>query len=287
MKNNNILPLDELIMDIAIQPEHHSKSDIAYLRWKELADNMVQKAYQELNPIIHYDENITFQLPYHSMGNINTTHLFGIDELIILSFYKQQSHRYKKVLDLGGNIGLHTIVLSKLGMQVDCYEADPDTYKVLSANVKLNQLENVTIHNAAAASYDGVAEFTRVCGNLTGSHLSGAKDNPYGDLIKFDVDVVNVCKEISQYDFVKMDIEGQEADVFINIKPEDWQSLDMMFEINGSQNADEIFAYAMQHKINLFIQKNNWQQVTEYAQLPLSHRDGSIFATRKAQVPWL
>jgi hypothetical protein len=83
-----------------------------------------------------------------------------------------------------------------------------------------------------------------------------------------------------------MDIEGQEADVFTNIEPGDWQSLDMMFEINGKENADKIFAYAIKNKVNLFTQKNNWKKVTCFSELPLSHLDGSIFASMKNNVPW-
>ena len=47
------------------------------------------------------------EIPFFSMGAYNTTHLFGLDELILFSFYAQNKFRYKKVADLGANIGLH------------------------------------------------------------------------------------------------------------------------------------------------------------------------------------
>ena len=62
------------------------------------------------------------QLPYFSMGTINSHHLFGLDELIIFSFYQRNIGRYKSVADLGANIGLHSICLSKFGYTVDSFE---------------------------------------------------------------------------------------------------------------------------------------------------------------------
>ena len=42
--------------------------------------------------------------------------------------------------DIGANIGLHTIVLSKLGYKVDSYEPDEKHFKLLIKNLKKNKL---------------------------------------------------------------------------------------------------------------------------------------------------
>ena len=59
--------------------------------------------------------------PYFEMGNVDSTKLFGLDELILFSFYYTNRNRYKKTLDLGANVGLHTLVMKKLGFQVTSY----------------------------------------------------------------------------------------------------------------------------------------------------------------------
>ena len=69
--------------------------------------------------------------PYREMGAINTLHLFGLDELIIFSYYWANKSRYKKVADLGANIGLHSIIMDRCGFSINSYEPDPMHIKIL------------------------------------------------------------------------------------------------------------------------------------------------------------
>ena len=125
----------------------------------------------------------TIQIDYYEMGKINSTHLFGLDEMIIFSYYMANRDRYEKVADLGANIGLHSIVLSKLGFKVSAYEPDNDHLNRLSNNVKINGVEKqICIYPVAVSTANGECEFIRVIGNTTSSHLKGAKENAYGEL---------------------------------------------------------------------------------------------------------
>ena len=69
--------------------------------------------------------------PYHTMGAIDSLNLFDLDELIIFSFYWLNCKRYRRVLDIGANIGLHSIILSKCGFEVCAYEPDPQHFEIL------------------------------------------------------------------------------------------------------------------------------------------------------------
>jgi len=64
-------------------------------------------------------------LPYFRMGAVDTLDLFGLDELIIFSFYWTNRNRYRRAADIGANLGLHSILMSKCGWEVDAYEPDP------------------------------------------------------------------------------------------------------------------------------------------------------------------
>lgn len=265
----------------------HNKESQFYADIEKRLLQEVKVAYSKASaPQIFIDQGIELSVPFFDMGSVNTMHLFGLDEVMILAFYKANKNRYKKVLDLGANVGLHAIALNKLGMDVTCFEADPQTFSQLESNLKLNQATSVHAINAAAGSYDGFAEFTRVCGNLTGSHLSGAKPNPYGKLERFDVTVVNIGAIAAKFDLIKIDIEGQEADVLTSISISDAQRIDFMLEVNGDDNAEFIFDYVKQANMNIFAQHLAWQKVEMLDQLPRSYKDGSVFISSKSTVPW-
>ncbi|MFM7546335.1 MAG: FkbM family methyltransferase [Synechococcales cyanobacterium] len=225
--------------------------------------------------------------PYFSMGAINSTHLFGLDELIIFSFYWSNRNRYKKVADLGANIGLHSVVMSHLGYQVTAYEPDPVHLSQLKDNVKRNCLENIPVLiNKAVSVESGELEFIRVVGNTTGSHLSGAKENPYGELNKFIVEVDSFKTICDTFDFLKIDVEGHEADILLSTTEENWQNTDAIVEIGSPSNAQKVFEYFSSAGINLFSQKTGWNQVSSLEDMPLSYKDGSLFISVKDAMPW-
>lgn len=225
--------------------------------------------------------------PYFSMGAINSTHLFGLDELIIFSFYWSNRNRYKKVADLGANIGLHSVVMSHIGYQVTAYEPDPVHLSQLKDNVKRNCLENIPVLiNKAVSVESGELEFIRVVGNTTGSHLSGAKENPYGELNKFIVEVDSFKTICDAFDFLKIDVEGHEADILLSTTKENWQNTDAIVEIGNPNNAQKVFECFSSAGINLFSQKTGWNQVSSLEDMPLSYKDGSLFISAKDAMPW-
>ncbi len=59
--------------------------------------------------------------PYRSMGAVDTIDLFGFDELVLFSFYLANRTRYRRVVDIGANLGLHSIVLSRCEFEVFSY----------------------------------------------------------------------------------------------------------------------------------------------------------------------
>ncbi len=225
--------------------------------------------------------------PYHAMGTIDSLDLFDIDELVILSFYWQNRTRYKKVLDIGANLGLHSIILSKCGYQVTCYEPDPVHFKILKDNIALNNILNIQCNNMAVASEDGDMEFVRVLGNTTGSHIAGAKPDPYGKLERISVKTKSFRSILSGgYDFVKMDVEGYEKVIVRMTNKNDWKNIDGVLSVHDKDNASVLFEHFKGLGINLFSQKNNWHTVSKLKDMPMSHHEGSLFVTAKEKMSW-
>src|SRR5574341_904869 len=82
--------------------------------------------------------------------------------------------RYRRARDIGANLGLHSIVLARCGFEVKAFEPDPWHFGLLKDNLAANRARVEAIP-AAVSTADGEAQFVRVLGNTTGSHLAGSK----------------------------------------------------------------------------------------------------------------
>ena len=228
---------------------------------------------------------VKIQLPYHQMGAINSTHLFGLDELILFAFYSKQLGRLEKVADVGANIGLHSIVLSKLGFEVRAFEPDPSHVEILRANLEINGVSSVEVNEKAVSRNKGTVEFVRVLGNTTGSHIAGAKDS-YGEKEAFRVETESFGDLMNWAELIKLDVEGHEAEILSNTLASDWESVDALVEVGSIQNAEVIFNHFKNLGIKLFGQKVGWKEIRTVEEMPKSHREGSVFISKKDYMPW-
>jgi FkbM family methyltransferase len=119
------------------------------------------------------------------------------------------------VIEVGANIGAHTVGLARLvgsPGRVLAFEPQRLSFQTLCANVALNSLENVDCFWAAVGSQGGFIDVPdlnpRKIHNFGGLSLIGAKS---GRRV--------ACHTLDQYvsvprvDLIKIDVEGMEADV--------------------------------------------------------------------------
>jgi len=224
--------------------------------------------------------------PYHKMGAVDTLNLFDLDELIIFSFYWQNRSRYRRVLDIGANLGLHSVILGKCGYSVNCYEPDRLHFKILKENLALNGITKARPYNMAVTDKDGVADFIRVLGNTTGSHIAGAKQNPYGKLEKVSVKTRAFKKMVKGFDLVKMDVEGFEKTLIVSTGKDDWEATDALLSVHDTENARVLFGHFNKLGINLFSQKIGWRKAARISDMPMNHYEGTLFVSAKKTMPW-
>jgi FkbM family methyltransferase len=226
--------------------------------------------------------------PYFSMGNIDSVNLFGIDELIIFSFYFVNRKRYRKVLDLGANIGLHTLVMKKLGFIVTSYEPDLTHLNQMHKVLMLNKMDTEHVVPKAVSDSAGTMQFVRVLGNTTGSHLLGAKENVYGptEFVSVEVDDIREVLAKGNFDLVKMDVEGHEAILLNCITVESLKKTDIMLEIGSEKSASEIYEICKEKGIPAYAPKINWGLVDKLEDIPSHHSHGFVFLSMQGGPNW-
>jgi FkbM family methyltransferase len=285
------LPAEQirLIMDALPNiPSHHGPESSTYLALEAAARSAIVDMFGPGRAARHLFGPLgEIVFPYQSMGAIDSLDLFGLDELILFSFYWQNRNNYKRVADVGANIGLHSLVMAKCGFQSRSYEPDPRHVLLLENTLSSNDVDGFEIVEAAVSDKPGQAEFVRVLGNTTGSHLAGAKENPYGDLDRFNVELIAFSQIIEWADFIKIDAEGHEAVILQGARSEHWDNTDAMLEIGNQENARIIFDYCNSLGVNIFSQKTGWQRANTIEDIPTSYKHGSAFISRKPNVPGL
>ncbi len=279
------ITLDLLFDSLAETPELHAPTTAYYKLCKATARATAQELFaspervaQEFGPFG------SLSLPYTKMGAIDSIDLFGLDELIIFAFYRANRARYRRVLDIGANLGLHSMVMTRCGFSVRAFEPDPWHFGLLAENLRANDAK-VDAVAAAVSVKDGEAQFVRVLGNTTGSHLAGSKDS-YGDKETFTVPIHAAGPLFEWADFAKIDAEGHEKELLLASTSAQMQKLDIMVEIGNPGNAKAVFDHYQKIGVNMFSQKKGWRQVREIDDVPTSHREGSLFVSAKSAMPW-
>jgi FkbM family methyltransferase len=143
-------------------------------------------------------------------------------------------------LDIGANLGAHTMVMSDLAKSVYSFEPSSINSGYLSENVHLNAMDNVKVEKLGLGRTAGNQEFTHLVGLEGCSFLT--PDEPVEDVLtkawgqNLDritetvrietLDAWAAENNITQLDFVKMDAEGSElavldggAKTFAKFKP--------------------------------------------------------------------
>ena len=279
---------DNLLEFLAAHPRDHAR-DTPFYRF---VDGVAKYAFQEAQPAFEAGRKVSFaelgliDLPYEKMGAIDSIDLFGLDELLMFAFYHRNRGRYARAVDIGANIGLHSILLARCGCEVESYEPDPSHHAKLRRNLELNGVTSCTSHQAAVSEKRGTMQFVRVLGNTTSSHLAGSKANPYGVLERFDVEVQDIREIAERADLMKIDAEGHEA-VILNALPiTAWQHLDAFVEIGSPENAGAVFSRLSGTGVKLFSQKTGWMPAKDILDVPVSYKEGGVFISAKDVMPW-
>jgi len=149
----------------------------------------------------------------NAIGNsLLSTGVWGLNELSMLSKIIREDD---EILFLGAHIGTIAIPLARLCKSVYAIEANPDIFKFLLANIKLNGLNNISAHMIAASNSTGTVDFISGNFNTGGSKIIPKNFHPH---YVQDIKHIHQVKTAAIDDFLPnihpriifIDIEGSE-----------------------------------------------------------------------------
>lgn len=137
-----------------------------------------------------------------------------------ISFARQFIDPDKNVLDIGANIGVHTVPYSNYLTTGTVYAFEPQkvVFDILSANLNKNKCDNVIAFNFGA-SHDNTSFFMEADYESMANHGGFAICEKTEGLKGITID----CKRvdhlgISNVGYVKMDVEGHEYEAILGMK---------------------------------------------------------------------
>lgn len=124
-------------------------------------------------------------------------------------------------VDIGANVGNHTIFASKIlnAKKVIPFELHPDALAILTTNIALNDCKNV---DGSFLGYGVSASAERLSPQRAGygNNLAGARFKPQGsgDAQSFPTICADVALNDTWVDFIKIDVEGMEMDAIKSLE---------------------------------------------------------------------
>ena len=288
MSKKKIFKLEKYINRLSQNKKFHTYMSKEYHKIKKNIDREISKYYLNYNKKnkIELSKNCKFNFPFFEMGQINSKHLLNIDEMIIFAYYLKNFDKKKIVYDLGANIGLHSIILSKLVYKVNSFEPDPVHCKELKKNIKLNKCNNINLFKKAVSTSKKNVKFRIIENNSTGNHIDGDKKYIYGDTTVINVKTEKFLNIIKKANFIKIDIEGHERKIILSTKNNHWKKTDAFVEIGNKINSRDIFYHCKKIKLNIFSQMTGWKIVNKIKDMPRNYKQGSVFLTLKNEMRW-
>lgn len=224
-------------LSILIQCEENVPSGYEFLG-KEIR-NLISSASQGLDHGDLIDINLgvigSFTFPFFQYRTITSLDLFSPEDLFLFSRYYRHYPKISNFIDVGMNIGLHSIVARNIGYSVVGFEPDSETFAISRELFQRNKVDFIEFNssgmnideiprfsnelvliNAAVSDFDGYTSFTRILDNPTANHLSGRKDNLYGNTSEDTVAVLSIGR-FAVNTIVKLDAEGEDYTVLKSV----------------------------------------------------------------------
>jgi FkbM family methyltransferase len=230
--------------------------DIGRVRraWKRLVwAPLRSRLYPEVETQIG-DKRMRFDLRDHIISR--TLYVYGAYEPELQRLMRSMKLHGAICLDIGANIGLHTIAMSELvgsSGKVYAFEPEEHNYRLLEHNLRINKINNVILSQSAVSDTEGVCRIGLNPINYGDHRISTAAPGEWAtrEVAMTTIDAALRDLPESVVRFIKIDVQGHELHVLRGMEQTLRRNPDaiMMIEIapdllsNAGTSATEVMSY--------------------------------------------
>jgi FkbM family methyltransferase len=184
-------------------------------RWKRRVWLPVRQRVRPRAVVAIDDFRLTVDLNDRMLGRL--LYLGGDHEPEVRALLRRLSLAGAVCVDVGANVGLHTVLMSRLAGpagRVFAFEPDPDNFRLLETNLRLNEGRNVTARQCAIGDADGVCRLARNPRNYADCRVTS--DLPTWrshEVPMTTLDAALPALPPGAVKFIKLDVQGSECRV--------------------------------------------------------------------------
>ncbi len=122
------------------------------------------------------------------------------------------------IIDVGANIGNHTIYFGRIlqARKIYAFEPQKEVFKILKRNIELNNLTKIVVaFNLALGSKDGYGDFKKESLDEYNLGCASIRENTKGKVKIRRLDSIGIKDKIN---LIKIDVEGHELQVLLGSK---------------------------------------------------------------------
>jgi FkbM family methyltransferase len=182
----------------------------------------IQKGVMKQRHVVRNVHNYEMILDLYDLGLSRVLIFFGTREFDHKLILERELKHGMTLLDLGANIGYYAIMESNLigdSGYIYALEPHPANVELLKNNIQLNKIsDRIEVHQMGGSNKNSIE---KLCVSAESNLHSFVKDKNSSDET-VDVPTTTIpefCKGRKKIDFIRMDIEGYEVEVFEGLLP--------------------------------------------------------------------
>lgn len=189
--------------------------EMTWIRW-----GLRYKLFTYLKPV-----DSEFAVPFYGhsyRGNLNNfidrvVYFFGAHERQVMEYMGTQITGESIVLDIGANVGHHSLFFSTKAKEVHAFEPNPAFRPQFDSLMTENDIGNVHLHSfglgdqTQEASYYAPTGDNHGIGSFIENHEASNKNAGVMSIVRGDEAIASLG--LSRVDFMKIDVEGYEETV--------------------------------------------------------------------------